>query len=460
MLNIIIIGAGKLGCHVASVLSKENHNITLVDLDPNLLHSVSDTMDVATKGGSGTDWRLLEDLLELSPDVLIALTGSEETNLVACEIAKHLRYPRTIARVRHSSYLNNARLDFGRIFDVDYLVAPELLAAHDILKDILNPGALFVENFAHGALQARTLMIPTDWHCKDSRLKHFKLPENIIVGLIRRELKEEAGNSKSKFPVKEVIFPHGDDAILPGDEVTFIGATEAVGEIPALFKIPQSQVNSAVIAGGSIIAEHLARELVKRGIDVCIIEKNYARCSFLANELPNCTIMHHDATDIAFLQAEKIGNADILVACTDSDERNLLMALLGKEIECQDSLVVVNNSDYIPLVTRLGLRHTISPCISTTNHILSQLRFGKINSLVSLYENQAEIMEINVSLNSRIVGIPLSELGPHFPRDLLIVMIQNRGRIMIAHGNRIISPGDTVIVVTSPKHVDELAKIF
>lgn len=454
MLNVIIIGAGKLGCHVAAVLSKENHNVTIVDRDSQILQTVSETMDVATREGSGTDWHLLENLLELSPDVLIALTGSEETNLVACDIAKNLRYPRTIARVRHGSYLNNTRLDFGRIFDVDYLVAPELLAAHDILKEILNPDALFVESFAHGALQARALTIPADWQCKDSRLKHFRLPENIIVGLIRREIKGDHGTTK------EVIFPHGDDAILPGDEVTFIGETEAVGAIPALFKITQLQVDSVVIAGGSLIAEHLSHELVKRGIDVCIIEKDYARCRFLANALPHCTIMHHDGLDLAFLQSEKIGNADILVACTDSDDRNLLMALLGKEVGCKDALMVVNNSDYLPLITRLGLRHTISPRISATNHILSQLRFGKINSLVSLYDNQAEIIEINVSLNSRIVGIPLSELGPHFPRDLLIVMIQNRGRIMIAHGSRIISPGDTVIVVTSPAHVDELAKIF
>lgn len=459
MMNIVIVGAGDLGSHIASILSKENHNIILIDKDGHRLQDISSKMDVATRQGSGTDWQLLDDLLEFSPHLFIALTGNEEVNLVACSIAKNLRYPRTIARIRNARYLNRTRLDFGRIFDVDYFISPEILVAHDILKYILHPDSLTVENFAHGALQLRTLTIPSTWQEDAPSLKSFDLPENIIVGLIRRELPHSATEPRQDVP-KKIIFPHGDDVIGPGDEVTFVGATEAMATIHELFGIPERKIQSVVIVGGSLTGFNLAKLLVEHEINVRIIDKSYDKCCFLAEKLPQCTIMLHDGTDVEFLRSEKIGSADIMIASTNSDEVNMLAALLGKEVGCADSLVVLSNTGYTPVANRLGLNHTISPRIIAANHILSQIFSGKVSSLVSLYENQAEIMEIAVSLESKVAGIPLSDLGPFLPKDFLILMIQNRGRIMIANGNRVISPGDTVIVVTSPKHVQELEEIF
>lgn len=451
-MNIVIVGGGELGRHVATLLSREQHNVILIDTDARILQEVSATADIATRHGSGTDWQLLDDLLEFSPDILLALTSDDETNLVACDIAKHLQYPRTIARVRGNRYLNRARLDFGRIFNVDYFLGPEVLVAHDMLKYIINPGSLANESFAHGALQLRTILIPSTWQAPNTTLRNFNLPPNIIVGLIKRD----AAHGDEKV----VIFPHGNDTLKPNDEVTFIGETEAVSEIHHLFDIEQKEIRSVVIAGGSLTAIHLATALVQRDLDVRIIDKSFERCTLLAERLPQCTIMHHEATDIDFLRTEKVGQSDILVACTNNDEVNILIGLLGQEIGCPDILVILNSPQYIPIVNRLGFKHVASPRNSATNHILSQLFSGKVSSLISLYENQAEILEITVSMDSKIVGIPLSELGPYLPKDLLIVMIQNRGRIMIAHGNRIISPGDTVIVVTSPQHVDELERIF
>lgn len=451
MLNIVIIGGGKLGCHVADVLSHDKHNVILIERNPQILQEISGALDIATRQGSGADWQLLDDLLEFSPDILLALSGDDEANLSSCLIAKQLQYPRTIARVRDSRYLNRSRLDFGRMFDVDYFIAPELLVANDILKYISSPGSLAVENFAHGALQLRTITIPSNWKMPSGQtLKNFDLPENIMVGLIRRQEHHET----------EVIFPHGDDIILPNDEVTFIGVKDAISNIHTHFGIVQEEIKSAVIVGGSQTGLLLAEQLVHRNIHVKIIEKDSQRCIELAERLPSCTILHHDGTDVEFLQSERIERSDIIVAACNKDEINILIALLGQELGCKDVLLMLTNVKYSSLVTRLGLKHVVSPRIVATNHILSQLLAGKFTSLISLYENKAEIMEVNVSMDSKIVGIPLSELGPYLPKDLLIVMIQNRGRIMIARGNRIISPGDTVIIVTDPKHVDELRKIF
>lgn len=458
MMNIVIVGAGDVGRYIAAMLSREQHNIILVDKDSKVLAEVSNEMDVATRLGSGTDWQLLDDLLELSPNMLIALTNDDESNLVACSIAKNLGYPRTVARVRDNRYLNRTRLDFARIFDVDYFIGPEVLVAYDILKYMISPGSLAVEHFAHGAVQMRTFTVPAKWRKFDTPLKELNLPAGMMVGLIRRDTGEKKGNFGEDQ--KSIIFPHGDDCILPGDEVTFIGETDVIAEAHHFFGLTQRTVRSVVIIGGSLVGINLAKLLDHRNIDVKIIDKDFAKCTYLAEQLPNCNIVNDDATDLDFLMAEKIGRTDVVAACTGKDETNLLVGMLAKQAGCQDVVTVLSNTSYSSIVNQIGLSYAVSPRISAANHILSQILSGKVTTLISLYENQAEVMEINVSLNSKLAGIPLSELGPLLPKDLLIAMIQNRGRIMIAHGNRIISPGDTVIVITSPRHVHDLEKIF
>jgi len=455
-MNIVIVGAGDIGEYIALLLSKKQHNIILIDKDVKRLEKASWNIDIATKQGSGTDWQLLDDLLEFSPNLFIALTSDDETNLVACNIAKHLGYPRTIARVCDNRYLNRTRLDFGRLFDIDYFIGPELLVANDILKFMLSPGSLTVENFAQGTVQMRTITIPKQWHKSDKPLKSLKLPPGMMVGLIFRPNPSNDPNINEK----KIIFPHGNDHILPGDEVTLIGETEMISQAHHFFGISKKKITSVVIVGGTLTAVNLVKLLERHNIDVRVIDKDYDRCCKLTELLPRCIITHHDGTDLEFLRSEKIGRAEVMITCTNSDEVNILAALLGKEAGCESASVILSNTSYAPLVSRLGLNHVVSPRLSAANHILSQIFSGKVNSLVSLYDNQAEIIEVNVSLDSKIVGIPLSELGPYLPRDFLIAMIQNRGRVMIAHGNRIISPGDTVILITNPKHTAEIEKTF
>lgn len=457
-MNIVIVGAGELGRYIAMLLSKEEHNIIIIDKDPKQIESVTQNIDVAARLGSGTDWQLLDDLFELAPDLLIAVTDNDETNLVACAIAKQLGYPRTIARVQNTRYLNRTRLDFGRIFDVDYFVGPETLVANDILKYMMSPGSLLVENFAHGAVQLKTMEVPDKWRKVGHALNDLDLPAGIMIGLIERETGEKVGGITTGK--REVIFPHGSDHLMARDEVTFIGETNAIAEIHHFFGISAKSVRTVVIVGGSLTAINLAKLLEPRDISVTIIERDYERCSVLAEALPHCIILNHDGTDIDFLRSEKVGNADIFVSCTNHDEVNLMAAMLAKEVGTPKAVAILKNPSYGAFAAQLGISHTVSPKISAANHILSQIFSGTVRSLVSLYDNQAEIIEVNVSMNSSIVGIPLNELGPLLPSNFLIAMIQNRGRIMIAHGNRIISAGDTVIIITSPDHVNELEKIF
>lgn len=447
MNTIVIIGAGDIGRYVAAILSQEQHNIILIDKDRKRLELAAASMDVAIKQGSGTDWQLLENLLELGPNLLIALTNDDQTNLVACSIAKQLGIPRTIAKVSDNRYLNRTRLDFAHIFTVDHFIGPDVLVANEIFKYMLSPGSIAIENFAHGAVQLRTLAVPANWKKSDVPLRDLDLPEEVMVGLILRD-------------GKKVIFPHGDDVIQPGDEVTFIGQSEGISEVHQFLGLKQKMVKSAVIASGTPVGVNLAKLLETREIDVRIIEESYEKCCLLAEELKECTIINHNPRDLEFLLSEKMGLADIYITCTRDDEQNIMAALLGKEAGCEDVVSVISNASYIPLVYRLGINHAVSPRLCVADHIMSQIFEGTVTSLVSLHENQAEVMEINVSQDAKVVGIPLSDLGPLLPKDVIVAVIQNRGRILVAKGDRIISPGDTVIVIANPKHVHEFEKIF
>lgn len=445
-MNIVIVGAGETGRHIATLLSADQHNVVLIDTDAKRLEEVSWQMDVATKEGSGTDWQLLDHLLELSPDLFIAVTSEDQTNFVACSLAKQLGYPRTIARVRDNRYLNRTRLDFARIFNIDYFIGPELLVAHEIYKYIVSPGSLRVESFAHGAVQLRTLKIPTNWRKADQTLMELKLPSGIMIALIYRE--------------GEVIFPHGNDRIFPGDEVTLIGETQTLSSVHQFFGLEYKDVSSVMIIGGSRSAINLSKILGGRNIDVRLIEKDYQKCCSLSEALPNATVINHDGTDLEFLQSEKVERTGAFVVSTHSDELNVMTGLLGKEGGAENVVIQLSNPGYLPIAQRVGIAHTPSPRTIAANRVLALALSQTLTSIVSLYQRQAEIMEIQVSMTSPIAGIPISELGPLLPKDFLIAVIQNRGRVIIADGSRIISPGDTVIVVSDPKHLHELENIF
>lgn len=446
MLNVVVIGAGEVGQYIARILSREDHNVIVVDKDSKKLEGLAASMDVGTRKGMGTDWQLLDELLDIDPDFLIAVTPEDEFNLTACSIAKNLGYRRTIARVKDDKFLNKNRLDFGRIFAVDQFVCPELLVAYDVLKYMMSFGSLEVESFAGGAIQMRTLLVGEGWKKVETPIKDLDLPKDVIVGLIRRGDK--------------VIFPHGDDQIQTGDEVTFIGESDTVSRIHEYLQISYQEIKSLVLLGGSQVAFNLAKLLEGQDVAIRIIEKDPERCSFLADQLPGCTIIQQEITNVEFLESEKIDMSDLVVVCTSNDELNMMAALLAKQAGAKRVGVVVSKPEYQPMAEKLGMSFTVSTRLAAANRLLSIILSSRVTSCVSMYENAAEVVEIKISFDSKIVGIPITELGPLLPKDFLIAVIQNRGRMTIATGSRILSPGDSIIVVTAPKHLTALEKVL
>jgi len=450
-MNIVILGAGSIGSHLAKILSQEEHNVVVIDLDPKALERLSRTADVATRLGSGTNWQLLEELTEISPDLFIALSSDDETNLAACAIAKNLGYPKTVARIRQKSFLDHSRLDFGRLFYVDHILGTDVIVAHDIFKCIVNPGNLAVENFAHGAVQMRTVVVPEGFEQAGKPLASVSLSDNLLIGLIRRKI---AGQDET------IIFPRGGDLLLPGDEATVIGETAVMHRLHEIFGMPKKSVKSVILVGGTGTAAHLSSLLLEQKIAVKIIEPDEQKCIRLAKLLPEATILNHDGTDFDFLNEERVQNCDAFVACTQSPETNVLAAALARQAGCEEVIALVTDESFSPLLHQLNIHYTLSERASVGRRIHSILHDDAIVSVASLYDNQAKIMEVKISSDSEIVGSPISDISSSLPQNFLIAMIENRSGVTIPKGNNVLAPGDTAIVICSPGNVHEVEKIL
>lgn len=447
-MNIVILGAGKIGSYVAKALSEEEHNVILIDKDVKALERAARECDVATIHAAAPNSRLFEDLIENRPHFFFAATGDDETNLVCCAIAKNLGFQKTVARVTGRDYLNHSRLDFGRLFYVDYFIGPEVLAAQDLCKVLVHSGDLAVEHFAHGAIQMRTIQIPDRWDQGGTPICKLTLPPELIAGLIRRRMTD--GES--------VLIPHGDDHILPGDQVTLVGEAKVMHRLHEIFHSPETDIRSVVLVGGSAVALHLTHFLCQQKIHVRIIEKNEDRCNELAELLPQATIINRDGRDPQLLRSEKIQEADALVSCTHFDETNLLIAALAKEIGCPKVFAQVTDAQIIPILEKLNILPALSPRVNVANRILSILDEETTLSIASLSCDCAKIVELKVAPTSKVVGIPLSELK--LPKGLLIAVIESQGRVMIGRGSRVLCPEDIVIAICHPIQIPKLQQIF
>ncbi len=445
-MNIVILGAGNIGSYLAQVLAEEQHNVTLIDKDAKQLEKISQETDVATLCGYGSRWKLLDNLIEQEPHLFVAMTGDDETNLVACSIAKNLGYPKTVARVKEIAFLARSRLDFGRLFYVDHFIGAEVLAANDILKSILNPEDIAIENFAHGAIQMRTIIVPDSWNKTNIPLKKLNLPEEMILGLIRRN--------------EEIIIPHGDDHIQKNDEITIIGETKFMQDLHNFFNLEQKNIKSVMIVGGTGVGVRLAHILELRNVQVKIIDENEKRCEELADLLPKSTVVNESGKNLQFLESESIKNVDAFVSCTNEDESNFLISAIAKKMGCKKVISLISNTKFSPVLRANNIKSSVSERVNIANRILSIIHEEKIISIASLGDNQAKVLEIKVSPDCEFVGVPLSELSSKLPKNLLITAIENRGRVMIGKGNRIISPNDTVILISTPDLTQDLQTIF
>lgn len=451
-MRTVILGAGNFGQYVAESLSQDGHSVTLVDTNHDRLEEASQKMDVATKLGAASDWRILDDLMRESPELLLALTDNDEVNLVACTIAKSYGKLRCVARIQEMHHLGNFPVDIKQMFHVDHIVVPDLLVANKIIK-ITSNECFSNESFFQDKAHLRTITIPQTWKNHGKSLRELcSSTRRFIIALIRRR----TAHSRED----QLIFPHGTDVLLSGDEVTLIGDSHLQDDIYDLLGQAHDLPSSVVVMGATLTGILLAKELYRKGVDVRLVDTSKDRCYSLAKELPQIPLLYHPSADWDFFKNEKIDRSDACIACTCSEEKNMQLSLIAKDLGCPKVISVFSDKASGHLAEKLGISHVVSPYITTTDHILTLTRGEKLSIIVSLYDQKAEIIGVRVSENSKVVGDPLATLGPRLPSEMLIALILSEGKIFAATGQYVLKAHDEVLIICHPKHRKFVEKLF
>ena len=450
-MKIIIVGIGKVGYAIARQLSAEAHDITMVDSNPVALSRADSTLDVMVLSGNGASISVLVSAGVRDADLVIAVTDSDETNLVCCLIAKRLGAQHTVARVRNPEYHADAKL-LRREIGLDMVINPDLEAAQEISRILSFPAAFRVEPFARGRIDMIGFQV---------------IDGDEIAGVPLCELTQErraevlicAAEREGNY-----IIPRGDFAPQVGDNIYMVGTGAELQKMLKSIGRKWQKVKTVSAIGGSRIAEYLAPALKKIGASLRIVENNSEKCQKLAAKLPDTMIIHGDGSDQVLLQEENIFGADALVALTGRDEENLLMAFSAQRSGVGKVLVKMSRPNYMELVKETSIASIISPKSIIANQITRYVRAlansqgSSVERLYQMFGGAVEALEFIVSAESEFVNIPLKDL--HLKSGTLLAAIAREDEILIPGGSTCIQPGDRVVVVTSRQELHDLKDIL
>ena len=441
-MRVVIVGAGEVGTAIAKNLASD-HDVVVVDIDSDRTEQVKYDLDVMTLPGDGTSLSTLEGADIESADLFIASTDNDQTNLVACETAKTLADPFTIARTKNVEYLRTWELT-EKAFGVDFMVCSDLLSAENIVRVVGLPAAIDVDPFAGGLVQMAEFEIKAESPIAGQTVAEADRFESLtFAGLFRDD---------------ELILVRGETRIEAGDRAVVIGSPESVQGF-ASDLAPESTPGDAdeiVIIGGSKIGYQTARLLEERGLSPRIIEQDPERARFLAEELPNTLVMEHDATDTEFLAREHVDEADIVVAALDSDERNLLVSVLAKRLGTDRVIAVVDNGEYVTLFEEIGIDVAINPRQVTAEEITRFTHRGVAENIAVLEGDQAEVLELELTDASELINRPIRDVAAGLEANVVFGAITRNREFITPRGDTELYAGDHIVVFVESSFVDEL----
>jgi trk system potassium uptake protein TrkA len=450
-MKIIILGAGQVGASVAANLASEANDITVVDEDVAVLQDLQDRLDIRTVTGYASHPDTLAQAGADDADMIIAVTASDETNMIACQVAYTLFHtPTKIARVRSVEYLKHKRLFAQEALPVDVLISPEQLVTEYIQRLIENPGALQVLDFADGKVQLVAV------HA------YYGGP---LVGHELRDLKEHMPGIDARvasiFRQGQQISPEGDTVIEADDEVFFVAARKHIRAVMGELRKKDKPVRRVILAGGGNIGLRLASAIEGRS-QVKIIERDAERARDLSERLDKTIVLLGDAADEELLLEENIENTDVFCALTNDEEANILSAMLAKRMGARKVMSLINRASYVNLVQSGSIDVAISPQQATIGSLLTHVRRGDVVMVHSLRRGAAEAIEAVAHgdhKNSRVVGRSIDEIK--LPRGATIGAVVRGEEVIIAHHDTVIKTDDHVILFLSDKKcIQEVERLF
>ena len=450
-MKIIILGAGQVGGSLALSLANESNDITLVDNNARVLREIQDRADLQTVTGHGAHPSVLAQAGARDANMIVALTSSDETNMVACQVAYTLfNTPTKIARVRTAGYLDYKDLFVQEALPVDVLISPELLVSKYVQNLIEHPGALQVLNFANGKVQLVAIKVNANSQIVG------KTVEKIFAGIKTMET-----SLMAMYRDQRVISINRDTVIEAGDDLFFVAPAAQAKNITTMLQGLDKPNRRVIIAGGGNIGSQLA-QILETHFRVKIIERDAARARALAETLDKTIVLHGDAADEDMLVDENIDSVDVFCSLTNDDEANILSAMLAKRLGARKTMSLINRPSYVELVESGMIDIAISPQQVTIGALLAHIRRGDVVAVHSLRKGSAEAIEAVAhgdEKTSKVVGRRIAELK--LPRNAAIGAIVRNEAVLIARPDLIIEPEDHVIMCLADKNkVREIERLF
>lgn len=442
-MRIIIIGAGEVGHYLAKGLSTESKDVTVIDCDENRLAAIKENLDVQTVHGNGSSLKILRRAGAEHADILIAVTSSDQDNMLACMISRvYFPVQRVIARVRNDEFTAAPIL---QKMSIDMAISPEREAAEKILKLLRIPNASEVLDFEQGKVWLVGYQVDQSSPLLNRQLKDMGDLRNSAV-LLTAIMRDE-----------KVQIPNGEDMLQPGDTVYAIAPRDRLSYLKQFFAREAPETERIAIIGGSMIGKYLAQKLEKENVSVKLIEPDMARCHYLSEVLDHTVVLHGDPTQIDFLLEENMDDMDVCIAVSDDEQTNLVVSLLAKRLGARRTICSVVKSELIPVANSIGIDAVISPRLTAASAMLQFIRQGDVLSVGTLRDNEAEAIEVIAQASSNIVNKPLYQLN--FPKDAIIAaIIRSNDEIVIPQGSDMIIPGDRVIIFTLSSAIRKVEK--
>ncbi|MFO7965961.1 MAG: Trk system potassium transporter TrkA [Desulfobacterales bacterium] len=447
-MKIVIVGAGEVGFQIASHLARENKDVVVIDQNAAAVRRVSDILDVQTVQGSGSSPDSLLEAGIKEAEILLAVTNSDETNLVACLVADIIS-PSTkkLARIRAAAFDVFYETFKTQPPRIDTIINPEIEVVKTIDMLMSVPGAVDVGEFAEGRIKLIGVRLDKNEPVIGVPLLELPLKVKHPVPLIAAVIREE-----------NLIIPRGNDKLYAGDLVYFISEGGNLMETLSIFNVRAEPVRRVLIIGGGRIGFRLARLLEKKSIHTKLIEKDEKRCLQIADRLNKTIVLHGDGSDQELLREENIRDVDVVVTLTNDEETNILSSLLAKQLGAKKTITQISKFSYFPLMTAIGLDQVVSPRLSAINTILQHIRRGKVLSAMSIKGEQAEVLEAEAMETSDIVNKPLKNI--HMPKGSLVTGIIRKDEFIIPSGDSVILPNDRIIIFARRQAISKIEKIL